>query len=351
MNVLLANEIARNPGYDVSLLSFYKTAAEPNFEIRPEISVSNVFGEIFSIKRHFFRVARGLRKALREINPDVLVCSMPGLSVFIEPFKKNMKTVYWLHQSFFFGRKFGLDWSGNRIAAKCGDAMVVLTREALAEIRENFNAAARVEQIYNPYMMNPSPHVYDAGSKKIISCGRFTPQKGFDMLVDVAGKVFEKHSDWTWDIYGDGVLMEKIEAKIREKNLSDKVVLKGFLRKLEDEYKNYSFYVMTSRYEGFPLVLMEAMAQGLPCVAFDCKCGPKEIIVDGKNGFLIDCFDIGAMAEKINLLIENNEMRTEFSHCASVVNPDFSKEIFFYKWNRLISELAQAKGGKTSTGV
>lgn len=342
MNALLANEIACMPGYEVSMLSFFKTAVEPKYNLHPNIGVDNLFEQIFSIKRHLPSVWIKLRMALRKINPDILVCSMPGLSIFIEPIKGGTKTIYWLHQSFFLGRKFGLDWIGNRVAVKYGDAMVVLTKEALAEIG-NFHGNARIEQIYNPYVMVPSPHAYDINSKKIISCGRFTPQKGFDMLVDVAEKVLKKHPDWTWDIYGDGSAKSELVSKIKLKGLSDRVLLKGFSSQLEDIYRNCSIYALTSRYEGFGLVLIEAMSQRLPCVAFNCKCGPSEIINDGKNGFLIECFDIDKMAKKINLLIENDRLRADFSRQASVINGDFSKELFLKKWNRLFADFAPEK--------
>ena len=122
-------------------------------------------------------------------------------------------------------------------------------------------------------------------------------------------KVNEKHSAWILEIYGEGSLRKELQDKIDSLNLTDTLVLKDNEKNIQSKYLEGSIYVMSSRYEGMPMVLLEAMSYGLPLVSFDCPCGPKDIIKDGKNGFLIKFGNTNEMAEKINYLIENENER------------------------------------------
>lgn len=177
---------------------------------------------------------------------------------------------------------------------------------------------------------------YDVASKKIITAGRFTIEKGFDMLVDVVEMVFEKHPDWSWDVYGDGELFEDIKEKVKRKNLQDNLILKGMIHDLQEKYKQYAMYVLSSYREGLPLVLLEAKVNRLPIVSFDCATGPREIVTDGEDGFLIDCYDKKMMAEKICELIEDDSLRKKFSDSWSLNLDKFKKEKILNEWLKLI---------------
>ena len=194
----------------------------------------------------------------------------------------------------------------------------------------------KLVRIYNPIENTQEKIKYDVESKIIISAGRLTEQKGFDILIDVAYRVFDKHRDWKWIICGEGEDREKLIEKIKKSKLENNVILEGNVANITDYYRKAAMFVLTSRYEGFGLVLTEAKKAGMPCISFRCPCGPAEIIEDGVNGYLIDCFDVDSMAEKINELIENDKKRKEFSNKALVGTEKFSLENVIEQWKEAL---------------
>lgn len=160
-------------------------------------------------------------------------------------------------------------------------------------------------------------------------------------MVKVAKLVFNKHPDWQWHIYGDGKAFykNKIIDLIKENGIEKHVILQGNHSYIYDLYQDYSFYVMTSRYEGLPMVLLEAKAKKLPIVSFDINSGPSDIVRDGIDGFLIKPFDCNAMADKICELIENPELRQKFSDNANNNLGKFNKNKIVKQWCELINSL------------
>ncbi len=128
-------------------------------------------------------------------------------------------------------------------------------------------------------------------SKSILSIGRFTKQKGFDILISFIAVFFEKNPDWKLTLIGEGPLKNDIEYLVKRKGLENNIKIKEPTNYIEKEYLKSSIYIMTSKYEGFPMVLLEAKAFGLPIIAFDCPTGPSEIIRNGEDGFLIEMFN------------------------------------------------------------
>ena len=233
-------------------------------------------------------------------------------------------------------------WLGRKLAVKYADKIVVLTKKDMELNKKRFHSEGKITQIYNPIELIKLNNDYDINSKKIVSSGRFTNQKGFDMLVDVAKIVFDKHPDWQWDIYGDGPEEDTVRRLIIEKGLENNVKLMGRTNKMNELYKEYAMYVMTSRFEGFAMVNIEAHLAGLPIVSFDCNCGPDEIIQDGVNGYLVDCFNIDKMAEKINLLIEKSDLRLKMSNSTMLDKEKLQIENVIKNWEEVINE---AKNG------
>lgn len=180
---------------------------------------------------------------------------------------------------------------------------------------------------------------YNIKSKKIISVGRFGPEKGYDMLVDVANVVLKKHPDWQWDLYGDGETFEEIKQKIKEYKLENKLNQMGLVRDIYSKYKDYAIYVLPSYREGFPLVLLEAKANRLPIVSFDCVTGPREVITDGVDGFLVDCYNKESMAERISDLIEDSALRKRMSDNSQANLGKFSKQKILNQWIELIENI------------
>lgn len=172
-------------------------------------------------------------------------------------------------------------------------------------------------------------------SKNIISIGRLTYQKGFDLLIEAWSLVEAKHPNWTLSIYGEGEDGEKLEKMIIDNNLKN-IILKGVTDDVQNIYDNAAFYVMSSRFEGLPVVLIEAQSRGLPIVSFDCPSGPAEIIEDGVNGYLVKNLDIETLSNRIIYLIENESVREVFSSNALISAKRFESEVIIKQWIALI---------------
>jgi glycosyltransferase involved in cell wall biosynthesis len=227
---------------------------------------------------------------------------------------------------------------GRQIAAKKFDCIIVITEGDLRNYKKIFSKINRIEQIYNPIEVKVDNQEYNPNIKKIMSCGSLVYKKGYDMLIEVANLVLKKHPDWTWEIYGDGIERKKIEQMIFNYGLEGKVILNGYVKDIEKYYNNHSLFVLTSRSEGFGMVLVEAQRHKLPIVSFKCS-GPSEIVSNGKNGYLIDCFDIKQMADSICTLIENNDLRCKFSKQSDADLKRFDSKVISKKWEDLIDSL------------
>ena len=217
------------------------------------------------------------------------------------------------------------------------DEFLVLTEEDKKDWGDS-----KIKVINNPLSFD-SKEISSCKNKKIISVGRLTKQKGFDILIDVWKKVREKHSDWILEIYGEGNLKKELQSKIDSLNLTDSLLLKGSEKNIQSKYLEGSIYVMSSRYEGFGMVLIEAMSCGLPLVSFDCPCGPKDIIKDGENGFLIKFGNIEQMIEKINYLIENEDKRIEMGKKSKKLSYNYSEEEIMNQWKELFENLLKCE--------
>ena len=217
------------------------------------------------------------------------------------------------------------------------DEFLVLTEEDKKAWGDN-----RIKVINNPLPFD-SKEISTCKNKKIISVGRLEKEKGFDILIDVWKKVNEKHPDWILEIYGEGSLRKKLQEKIDLLNLEDSLILKGNEKNIQSKYLENSIYVMSSRYEGFGMVLIEAMSCGLSLVSFDCPCGPKDIIKDGENGFLVKFGNIDKMAEKINYLIENEDKRIKMGKKSKELSYNYSEEKIMNQWKELFKNLLENK--------
>lgn len=177
---------------------------------------------------------------------------------------------------------------------------------------------------------------YNNDSERIISVGRFGKEKGYDMAIEVAKIVFAKHPNWKWDFYGAGETFSAVQKKVDEYNLEKNVILHGSVNDTSRIYANHALLVLPSYREGLPLVLLEAKVNHLPCVSFDILTGPREIIRDNVNGFLVPMYDIEEMAKKVCELIENRELREVFSRKSALDIDKFEKSKIEEQWIRII---------------
>lgn len=210
------------------------------------------------------------------------------------------------------------------------DEFLVLTNEDKEQWK-----SSKIKVIPN-YCTIDTKQVSELKNKKVIAVGRLEYQKGFDILIDLWKKVNEIRNDWILEIYGEGNERKKLENKIKEYRLEDKILLKGIEENIGSKYLENSIYIMTSRFEGMPMVLLEAQSYGLPIVSFDCPCGPRDIITNGKDGYIINFGNIEEMVNKILKLIENYDLRKDFSKNAIKNVDKYSKDKIIKKWENLL---------------
>lgn len=194
---------------------------------------------------------------------------------------------------------------------------------------------------------NPTPFVCDMfadiNSKTAISVGKLDEQKGYDYLLKSWKIVCEKHPDWKLKIFGKGAWHDQLTSYINQNELNGVVELCGTTTDIKKEYLNSALYVMSSRYEGLPMVLIEAMACGLPLISFDCECGPRAVINNGENGYLVPVGNIEGLADKICSLIENEDLRQQMSQKSKEYSVRYSPEIIMNQWVDLFESLEKRK--------
>ncbi|MGN9062891.1 glycosyltransferase family 4 protein [Segatella copri] len=199
---------------------------------------------------------------------------------------------------------------------------------------------------YNHTVLIPNPvvvpeyHQSQLEDKIVIAMGRIQYQKGFDILVDVFSLVNHKHPDWKCYIYGDGNLRREVEDCIIKKGMQDVVILKGRTDNVPNAMREASMFVLSSRFEGFGMVIAEAMAQGLPAVSFDCPTGPSDIVRTGYNGILVKNQDKQALANAICNLIEHPEDRKQMGINAIQTSKEFAGNVVAEKWYKLFAEIS-----------
>lgn len=341
--ILLANELSLNPEYKIEILSLFKTSDNPLFSIDERIVIKNLFDQPFSLRRNYFKVINKFRLYMKENKVDIMLIEAIGFNCFTYPvlshFKK-VKTVAVEHASYFDGgKKLGLAWFGRKIACKHTDCVVVLTKKDLQDYKSNMPVINKIEQIYNPLDVKLKSSKYDLTSRNIITCGRLVHVKGYDLLLEVARKVFDFYPSWEWHIYGEGPEKLELVQKIKLYKLENNVKLMGEVTDLYERYQQYSFYVMTSRSESFGMVLIEALKAGIPVVSFKCPNGPSEIIVDEVNGLLVPHLDVDTMANKIIELIGDPLQRERLSKNSNINLTEFETTNITKKWIKLLEEI------------
>ena len=307
----------------------------------------NVLKGIF-IKRKEHK--RRLKSVLNNIQPDIVISVGQSEKNMIPAINGKWNTIrefhfvkdYRLRQAKSFFDKM-LAWGGNwydfHFKIKGYDQIITLTHE---DKETNWKGWKNVSVIPNPSTFH-TDHTSFLSEKKVISVGRLTPQKNYASLIRAFKNVADKHPDWILEIYGDGPQEIELKSFITKLNLEKHVFLKGFSSNVKEVMINSSIFVLSSIFEGLPLVIVEAMACGLPVVSYACPCGPKDIISEGKDGFLVNINDEIALANKINLLIENEKLRKQMSNAVIIKSEQYSIENITSMWMNLFTKLQNGK--------
>ena len=300
---------------------------------------------------HYFYKQRKYKKLLTcnlmDIKPDITVSITRREINFLTKINDGSKKVSEIHFARTFYRKIEKHYLPkwfNRWLSKLWmdslinnlkdlDKFVVLTYEDM----QNWPELNNIMVIPN-FVSKKSSKLSDCSQKSVIAVGRYSWQKGFDLLIDSWQKVYVRHPDWKLDIYGGGEYY-KYQKKADAMNLSSVVHCYPAVENIFEKYIESSFFVLSSRYEGLPLVIIEAMSSGLPVVAFACPCGPHDLINEGFNGLLVDNGNVEQLADKIISLIDDSDLRHYMSMNAVESVAYYTKENVMKKWVDLFENL------------
>ena len=226
-------------------------------------------------------------------------------------------------------RKYSL-----RQVERQADLIVTLSE---AEAKE-WVKAKRVEVIPN-FTVMPVWRQSTCQNKRVMAAGRLEWQKGFDRLIASWAIVHDKHPDWHLHIFGSGTMQHQLTELITFHGLEEVITIHPYTLAIDKEYSDSSIFVLSSRFEGFGLVLLEAMQSGLPCVTFDCPFGPGEVVIDNQTGFVVDNGDVATFADKLCCLIEDESLRKRFSEASVERTKHYDVEIVMNRWKTLLEGL------------
>jgi glycosyltransferase involved in cell wall biosynthesis len=298
----------------------------------------------------YLRRRRKHRKALTELlfkeRPDIVDSLYPSESSFIPAIQDGSRKVLELHFNRFFRlqyRRHGLLGLSDRLRSRQDerivrkfDSFVVLTEED----KGYWGNLPNIEAIPNAANIAEAT-LSDCSAHRVIAVGRLDYQKGFDRLIEAWSIIKREpgYSDWQLDIFGQGEWKEMLENMIVDKGLTGSARINKPTNEIWKEYSCSSLIVMTSHFEGFGMVLVEAMLQGVPAVAFDCKCGPKDIIDNGKNGLLAPEGDVPALAEAMMKIMSDDSLRRRMGEEALKIKEKYSEEKVMERWIQLFNQL------------
>lgn len=356
---LKANYFAEHFGYEIHIIPTDGKDKEPYYKLYPSITLHQLdinYDEMYG--RSLWKRISGywnkqqlfmkrLNDCLCEIRPDITISLLRRDINFINKMKDGSIKLGEIH----FNKSNYREFSDNRLPAFVQHCVkkywmwqlirqvrqlkrfVVLSYEDAAEWTELKNVAV----IYNPLPFFPERQS-DGSSKQVIAAGRYMPQKGFDRLIDAWSIVNMQHPDWVLRIYGDG-MRQQLQQQIDRLGIASSCILEHSTPDIDEKYCESSIFALSSRYEGFGMVIIEAMACGIPPVSFACPCGPRDIIDDGKNGLLVENGNIEMLAGKICYLIENDEIRRKMGQQARIDVERFKIEQIAGQWKELFESL------------
>jgi glycosyltransferase involved in cell wall biosynthesis len=296
------------------------------------------------IRRHKKR----LTGVLMRLKADIVISMFCNDVSFITKIPDGSKKVLEIHFSKFkrlqYGRK-GLWRLADRIRNKMDerivrkfDRFVVLTHED----KSYWGDLPNMEVIANA-KNEWGHHTALLATKQVIAVGRFTYQKGYDRLIEAWRLVHERFPEWKLNIIGDGELRNDMQRQIDSYRLEEVIELKMSASDILSEYIDASLLVLSSHYEGLPMVLLEAMSVGLPIVAFECKCGPKDLITNGVEGFLVSEGDVEGLAKQMMCLMADAQLRRNMGQAAQAKSEQYSEPVIMAKWLKLFDNLLEAK--------
>ncbi|CCX62507.1 putative uncharacterized protein [Bacteroides sp. CAG:598] len=350
-----ANYLAKK-GFKVFIITTEQKERTSFFYIYPSIECLNLdinYGDennssfirkIISFRRKQRVHKEKLRNILYKIKADIVISTFGNEVNFLYSIKDGSKKLLEIHFSKFFRNqqkrkgiwkivdKYRSYIDENK--TKKYDKFIVLTYE------DRFFWKNQNNIIVIPNFIPFIPEAKAKLTNKIcLAVGRLTYQKGFDRLIDIWKLVYEKFPDWQLHIYGSGELHDSLQNKINNYHLENVVKIYSPTKKIDAVYKESSILLLTSHYEGLPMVLLEAFSYGLPVVSFACKCGPKDLIENGINGYLLSDGDIANFAGNVIRLISDENLRQQMGNNAYLSVHQYSEKRIMDEWINLFHNI------------
>lgn len=333
----------------------------PVLSINPKINIINLnvnYGEDFGKnKLQIYQILLKKRKehkqklltAINDIKPEIIISTNQSEKNFIKTLNINYHPI--IIKEIHFCTNYRLIEAKTpfqKLTARIGhfydyhwnmkgiNQIVLLTNE---DKELHWKGKNKVSVIPNPIISQSPYPPSTTKEKRVIAAGRLVYQKNFSSLIKAWKQVAEIHPDWILEIYGEGNERNNLKNQITRLNLEKHVLLKGKTPDIYRAMSSSSIFILSSIYEGFGLVIVEAMSCGLPIISYACPCGPKDIITDGKDGFLVPCYNEEILTQKICYLIENEKKRQNMGLNAIEKAQKYQTNIIIQQWMNLFQKL------------
>lgn len=335
------------PDYTISLISVFNSHTADPYETIDGIKYYKIIQSKGSIPGNIIKITKEIRRILRKDKIDIAIAvdmatafmavmgtRHTGAKLIVCDRSSIFNETMYAHAALRF-----YTWTG----VKFSDAIQVMTNEGKRGLIQKYKIEdSKVSVIPNWIDERAiTDYSYSFNQKRIVSVGRAAPEKNYEELLKVAEKIKPELKGWEWHIWGDfnSRYGRELMEEVKRRQLNDFVILKGTTNHIYDEYHKYSFFVLTSKYEGMPNVILEAQGSKLPTIAYNCKTGPSELIEDGVNGFLIPLNDTAGMADAILKLAGSEKLAGDLSAHSDMNYIRFSKASVIQLWKELLGGL------------
>lgn len=335
---VIINELAKR-NYNVHVLSLNGDPDNIFFPLESSVKITSLrMDDRKGIKKVLYSQRR-IRQLVNSNHIDTFVTIESNLAIHSVPSLafSGIRHVVWEHFNFRVSLGLASRPLARQLSLCFADRIVTLTdRDKQFWKQGAWYRNAQLDHIPNPMFLGEQ-QVNENPSRTVISVGRLTFQKGFDLLVDAWGRLpIQLRKEWKLLIIGDGEAKPLLERKITELSIEDSVELVGATKAVFRYFENASVYCLSSRFEGLPMVLLEALAFHLPIVAFDCDTGPEELIENGKNGILVEAENVTQMTQSLATLMRDDSLRERMKNYKSQRLPQLELRAIIEQWGSIL---------------
>lgn len=343
-----ASYLADHYDYNVTILTLNEVHPNSFYTFSPNVKLKSITVGGNPIN-HLKVYSGGIRKVIKELMPDVISVCDDGLKGFFLPtllrstgipiiYERHVSKEIEMNVNYSFLKKAMIKakWKLMDYLATDFSKFVVLTNGNCKE----WHSLRNTTVIPNPLSFYPEESS-TLNQKKVIAVGKQGYQKGYDLLMQAWAKTVSEFPDWKLEIYGKKEPTEQLDTLAEHLQIHDTVTFFDPVKNIQEKYLEASIYVMSSRFEGFGMVLIEAMACGVPCVSFDCNYGPSDIVANNEDGLVIANGDIDQLASGLKKLMVQPQLREKFGTKAKENVKRYLPENIVAQWDALFKEILQ----------